>query len=88
MEDLIGERVIARGSDGWAYEGTLEGSVPRGISACYKLVGPVRLINWEDHTQDPVYVESVPIPPPVYIPEHLVTWLHKSHLPEAKKMKR
>ena len=88
MEDLMGKRVIVRGSDGWAYEGTLEGSVPRGITAAFRLTGPTRFINWEDHTTDPVSVEWVDVPAPVYVPEHLVSWIHESHLPAAPKAKK
>ena len=81
MEDLIGEVVIMRGSDGWAYEGRFEGLVPRGLVNHYKLeAGTARMINWDDETTDPPTVEAVPIEGPVYAPEHLVTWIHMSHL--------
>lgn len=87
MEDLLNEVVLVRGSDGWAYEGKLDGVVASGLISRLRLT-EARLINWDDETTDPPTIESVAIDGPVYIPEHLVTWIHRSHLGPRKKGKR
>jgi hypothetical protein len=87
MEDLVGETVLIRGSDGWAYEGKLDGTVPRGLIEHARLVD-ARFINWDNEETTPPTVEAVEIEGPVYIPVHLITWIHKSHLGGKKARKR